>query len=112
MKDYNGYSLSGGIGYGKLVVVRNVNEFSVGLIGQDTILFIQEITLMIAIECVKRNVAGVVLEKGGYTSHGCIVLRSGGIPCVIVNNIMKEVHDGEQAIINGNIGKLLLSNKN
>lgn len=112
MKNYNGYSLSSGIGYGKIVIIKSIHDFSAELIGQDTILFIHEINLMIAIECVKKNIAGVVLEKGGYTAHGCILLKSGRIPCVIVNNIMKEVKDSERAIIDGNTGKLMLTNGN
>ena len=49
----------------------------------------------------------VVMEVGGYISHGAIVAREYGIPAVVnVGEVMKTLHDGEQLTVDGDEGKV------
>ncbi|MCX9010604.1 MAG: PEP-utilizing enzyme [Candidatus Methanoperedens sp.] len=49
----------------------------------------------------------VVMEVGGYLSHGAIVAREYGIPAVVnVPGAMKALKDGEQLTVDGDEGKV------
>ncbi len=49
----------------------------------------------------------VVMEVGGYLSHGAIVAREYGIPAVVnVPGVMKSLKDGEQLTVDGDEGKV------
>ncbi|MFZ3058638.1 MAG: PEP/pyruvate-binding domain-containing protein [Candidatus Methanoperedens sp.] len=49
----------------------------------------------------------VVMEVGGYLSHGAIVAREYGIPAVVnVPGVMKALTDGEQLTVDGDEGKV------
>jgi len=49
----------------------------------------------------------VVMEVGGYLSHGAIVAREYGIPAVVnVPGVMKFLKDGEQLTVDGDEGKV------
>ena len=47
----------------------------------------------------------VVMETGGYLSHGAIVAREFGIPAVVnVPGIRAQLKDGETIRVDGNTG--------
>ena len=49
----------------------------------------------------------VVMEVGGYLSHGAIVAREYGIPAVVnVPGVMKTLNDGEPLTVDGDEGKV------
>jgi phosphohistidine swiveling domain-containing protein len=49
----------------------------------------------------------LVMEVGGYLSHGAIVAREYGIPAVVnVPGVMKTLHDGEPLTVDGDEGKV------
>lgn len=49
----------------------------------------------------------LVMEVGGYLSHGAIVAREYGIPAVVnVPGVMKILKDGEQLTVDGDEGKV------
>lgn len=51
--------------------------------------------------------SALVMEVGGYLSHGAIVAREYGIPTVVnVPGVMKIVHDGEILTVDGDSGKI------
>lgn len=53
--------------------------------------------------------AGIVLETGGYTSHGSIVAREYGIPAVVnVPGALKLINDNQHLYVNGDNGKVIL----
>ncbi len=56
------------------------------------------------------QVAGIVAEHGGSTSHGAIFARTLEIPAVTgVSQLQAEARAGEMAILDGGAGKLYLS---
>lgn len=53
--------------------------------------------------------SAIVMETGGYLSHGAIVAREFGIPAVInVPGLLKVVEDGQYLTVDGNQGRVLL----
>jgi pyruvate,water dikinase len=51
----------------------------------------------------------VVMETGGYLSHGAIVAREFGIPAVVnVPDLLKRVGDGREITVDGNRGLVIL----
>ena len=47
----------------------------------------------------------LVMETGGYLSHGAIVAREFGIPAVVnIPGVLDRVHDGDKLLVDGNRG--------
>lgn len=85
-----------------LLGVENVN---LSQLESGTILVTKDITPSMISQIVKDNVAGVITEIGGTTSHSAILLRTIEIPAVLsVAGITKQVKDGDTAIVDGNDG--------
>jgi phosphotransferase system, enzyme I, PtsP len=52
-----------------------------------------------------NKVSGVVIERGGETSHAVIIAKSLGIPAVVgIDNICSLLKSGERAIVDGKTG--------
>lgn len=55
----------------------------------------------------RKNVLGIVAQKGGYTSHSAIIARDWGIPAVLgVANVLSQVASGETVILDALEGTL------
>lgn len=53
--------------------------------------------------------SAIVMETGGFISHGAIVAREYGIPAVVnVPGVMKILHDGQKITVDGDGGKIYL----
>ena len=62
----------------------------------------------------RKNVLGIVTEKGGTTSHTAIIAKNYGIPAVLgVQNAMELLHNGQHIVVDAICGEVLtnLSNK-
>jgi phosphoenolpyruvate-protein phosphotransferase (PTS system enzyme I) len=58
----------------------------------------------------KDKVKGIILEKGGKSSHSVIISRSMGIPCIVgIPSLMNSVIHGDMAIINGDSGEVTIA---
>ena len=52
-------------------------------------------------------VAGLVIERGGMLSHGAIIAREFGIPCVVgVRDAMGAIPDGASVTVDGDAGRV------
>jgi pyruvate,water dikinase len=52
-------------------------------------------------------IAGLVIERGGMLSHGAIIAREFGIPCVVgVPDAMNAIPDGSTITVNGDNGSV------
>ncbi len=55
------------------------------------------------------NASAIVMETGGYLSHGSIVAREYGIPAVVnVAGVMNAIRDGEAIQVDGNAGRVMV----
>ncbi len=58
----------------------------------------------------KREVAGIVTQSGGQTSHAAILARSRGVPAVSgVTGILRNVKNGDTVILDGSAGHVLIN---
>ena len=58
----------------------------------------------------KRKIAGLALTEGGVSSHVAILAKSFGVPCVVgIEDVTGQIQDGEQVIVDGERGEILLS---
>jgi pyruvate,water dikinase len=56
--------------------------------------------------------AAIIMEVGGYLSHGAIVAREYGIPAVVnIPGLLQAVQDGQQVTIDGDEGIVLLEER-
>jgi pyruvate,water dikinase len=55
------------------------------------------------------KVSGIVMETGGFLSHGAIVAREYGIPSVVnIPGVMKIIRDGAEITVDGDNGQVIL----
>ncbi|MBS0210887.1 MAG: phosphoenolpyruvate--protein phosphotransferase [Planctomycetes bacterium] len=58
----------------------------------------------------KRDVAGIVTQAGGRTSHAAILARSRGIPAVSgVPDILQSITTGDTVVVDGREGRVLVN---
>lgn len=51
--------------------------------------------------------AAIIMETGGYLSHGSIVAREFGVPAVVnVPGVMRAICEGQTVYVDGNTGKI------
>lgn len=75
-----------------------------------TILAAKDLTPSMTVGIQKEHVTGILTEEGGYTSHSAILARALGIPAVLsLPNIMEQVLTGQEAILDGDDGVVILS---
>jgi phosphotransferase system enzyme I (PtsI) len=58
----------------------------------------------------KHEVAGIVTQAGGRTSHAAILARSRGIPCVSgVEGVLHDVQPGDTVVVDGREGSVFIN---
>ncbi|HEY2838750.1 MAG TPA: phosphoenolpyruvate--protein phosphotransferase [Pirellulales bacterium] len=58
----------------------------------------------------KRDVAGIVTQSGGQTSHAAILARSRGVPAVSgVEGILRNVKNGDTIVVDGRSGHVIIN---
>ena len=58
----------------------------------------------------KRDVAGIVTQAGGQTSHAAILARSRGVPAVSgVAGILRSVKNGDTVVVDGSSGHVIVN---
>ena len=82
---------------------------AIGLAGRPVILVAPNITPSLTVHLDPSRVAGIVTEHGTRTSHWAILARSLAIPAVVgVGGITTLARAGQEAIIDGRIGRVVL----
>lgn len=74
------------------------------------IVFAAEISPTAMVHLSHSKIAGIVMEKGGLTSHAVILSQSLGIPCVInVHWNRYNIQNGSDVIIDGTTGQVIIN---
>ena len=61
------------------------------------------------VELGRQGLQGIVLEKGGLSSHCVILARSMGIPCIIgVAGLLEQVRDGQSLLLDAEGGRIIV----
>ncbi len=95
---------------GVLSILLGIKEVKLSDVPEGTIICVKELTPSMIAEIKKENVAGILTETGSTTSHSAILARVLEIPAVMsAPDIMKTAQNGEQAVIDGNKGDVILS---
>lgn len=85
---------------------REVVDLSVLPAG--TIIVVHDLTPSMTATIDKANVAGIVTETGGRTSHSAIIARALEIPAVLsVSKACGALHNGMTAIVDGSMGVVI-----
>lgn len=76
---------------------------------ENSIVVVEELTPSMTADIDKENVAGIVTETGGRTSHSAIIARALEIPAVLsVEDATKSIKTGDMVIVDGGAGKVLV----
>ncbi len=78
--------------------------------GEKYILVARELTPSVTVQLDPKTVVGIATDLGTRTSHSAILARSLEIPCVVsVGNLSDTVHDGDEMILDGRTGRVVLA---
>jgi len=95
-------------------ILKNVageSVHSLATISKNVILVADDLTPSDTLQMPREYVKGVLVAKGGATSHAAILARSLGIPAVMgVGEVLfQTIQDGDQLIIDGSSGDILVN---
>ena len=87
-----------------------VKDIDISKVAPGTVLVCKDLTPSMTSQIVKENVAGIITEVGGKTSHSAILARALEIPAVLsVPGIVDAVNDKDTAIIDGTEGDVYIN---
>lgn len=92
-------------------LIRATKEKKKGYaVKEGEIVFAGEISPTVMVQLSRIKIAGLVMEKGGLTSHAVILSQSLGIPCVInVHWNRYNINNGSDVIIDGTTGQVIIN---
>ncbi len=77
---------------------------------ENSVVVVHELTPSMTADIDKDNVAAIVTETGGRTSHSAIIARALEIPAVLsVADITKVIKSGDMVIVDGSRGRVLVN---
>ena len=75
---------------------------------ENTVLVVHDLTPSMTVGMDRKNVAAIVTEVGGRTSHSAILARAMEVPAVLsVANVVDTLADGQELIVDGTAGVVL-----
>lgn len=88
-----------------LKILLGIEDIDISKVAPGTILVARDLTPSMTSQIVKENVAGIITEVGGKTSHSAILARALEIPAVLsVPDITSLVKDKDTAVVDGTEG--------
>lgn len=90
-------------------ILLGVKNIDLTHLPADTIIIADEIHPSMTANMDTENIAGIISEKGGDTSHASILARALEIPAVLsVKGICSSVKDGQNVIVDGAYGEVFV----
>ena len=87
-----------------------IEDIEIRKVAPGTVLVCKDLTPSMTSQIVKENVAGIITEVGGVTSHSAILARALEIPAVLsVPGIVDLVEDKDTAIVDGTAGEVFIN---
>ena len=87
-----------------------IQDIEISKVAPGTVLVCRDLTPSMTSQIVKENVAGIITEIGGVTSHSAILARALEIPAVLsVPGIVDKVADKDTAIVDGTAGDVFIN---
>ena len=93
-----------------LKILLGIEDVDISKVAPGTILVAKDLTPSMTSQIRKENVAGIITEVGGKTSHSAILARALEIPAVLsVPDITTLVKDKDTAIVDGTEGNVYIN---
>lgn len=93
---------------GMLSMLLGIEEADISKAPKGTIIVVDDLTPSMTTGIVKENIAGIITQTGGKTSHSAILARALEIPAVLsVAGVVEKLADGQQVIIDGSKGTVI-----
>ena len=93
---------------GILAELLGVQVVDLSVLPENTVVVVHDLTPSMTATIDKKNVAGIVTETGGRTSHSAIIARALEIPAVLsVANSCSALRNGMTAIVDGSKGVVI-----
>ena len=93
-----------------LSILLGVHPLPISSLPAGSVVAVHDLTPSMTVGIHPENIAAIVTEAGGPTSHSAILARALGIPAVLsVPGLLTQAQDGQTAIVDGNEGTLILS---
>ncbi|AGN02045.1 phosphoenolpyruvate-protein phosphotransferase [Salinarchaeum sp. Harcht-Bsk1] len=92
-----------------LRTLADVDAVDLSALPEGTVLLAERLAPSDAARLDPDRVAGLATVVGGRTAHAAIVARALGIPAVVgVGDDLREVEDGEQLVVDGDVGTVVV----
>ena len=93
-----------------LKILLDVEDIDLAAVPEGTVLVAEDLTPSMTAGINPANVAGVLTEIGGKTSHSAILARALEIPAVLsIEGIVGKVENGQTVVLDGSTGQVFLS---
>lgn len=93
-----------------LKILLNIEETDISTLPENTVLCIYELTPSMTAGIDAKNIAGIITEIGGTTSHSAILARALEIPAVLsVKDAATLIKNGDTVIVDGTSGEVIVS---
>ena len=93
-----------------LKILLGIEDVDISKVPQGTVLVAKDLTPSMTSQIIKENVAGIITEVGGKTSHSAILARALEIPAVLsVPDATTLVKDKDTAIVDGTEGVVYIN---
>ena len=91
-------------------ILLGVEELDISAVPAGTVLVAKDLTPSMTAGIVPENIAGVLTEVGGRTSHSAILARAMEIPAVLsIEGICSQVQNGDMVVLDGTRGEALVN---
>ncbi len=92
---------------GVMKILLGIEEVNISDAPKDTILAVKELTPSMVAGINRENIAGIITETGGMTSHSAILARILEIPAVMgIPDLLNDVKNGNTVIVDGSNGEV------
>ena len=95
----------------RMIAILSGTELEFGNIAENSVICADDLTPSEAASLYRKNAAAIVTAHGSPISHTAILAHSMNIPAIIGagDEFMTRIHDGEEAIVDGYTGEIILS---
>lgn len=91
-------------------ILLGIEELDISAVPAGTVLVAKDLTPSMTAGIVPENIAGVLTEVGGRTSHSAILARAMEIPAVLsIERICSQVKNGDMVVLDGTKGEAIVN---
>lgn len=93
-----------------LKILNGIEEVDISAVPEGTVLVAKDLTPSMTAGINPKNIAGILTEVGGRTSHSAILARAMEIPAVLsIERICQEVINGDTVVLDGTTGEVYVN---